>query len=104
MGKDGDEEEKSSKSNSKQSLQMVNNGDNEIPSSLSRGVRSMSMYSSQFLHVVKDKENALFCLDAQNPIRKISKFIVESRYPLIHLAGIFCGIVVTRGLILFVVR
>lgn len=43
--------------------------------------RSMSLYGSQFLQQARSPAHALFCLSETNPIRKLSKLIVESKYP-----------------------
>lgn len=41
--------------------------------------RSMSLYGSQFLQQARSPAHALFCLSETNPIRKLSKLIVESK-------------------------
>ena len=43
--------------------------------------RSMSLHGSQFLHQARSPTRALFCLSESNPVRKLSKLIVESKYP-----------------------
>ncbi|XP_068695384.1 voltage-dependent calcium channel type A subunit alpha-1-like isoform X1 [Montipora foliosa] len=41
--------------------------------------RSMSLHGSQFLHQARSPTRALFCLSETNPVRKLSKLIVESK-------------------------
>lgn len=67
----------------KQAFEMAAKQDNDKrDSSVSaKGIRSMSVYSSQFLDVAKSSDYALFCLTETNPIRKLSKYVVESKYP-----------------------
>ena len=69
--------------NSPESLEMPNAGadNNERLSYLSQKARSMSLYGSQFLQQARSPTHALFCLSETNPIRKLSKLIVESKYP-----------------------
>lgn len=67
-----------------QSLEMRNTGaaeSNERSSYLSQKARSMSLYGSQFLQQARKPTYALFCLSETNPVRKLSKLIVESKYP-----------------------
>ena len=68
---------------SPQSLEMPNSGadNNERLSYVSQKARSMSLYGSQLFQQARSPTHALFCLSETNPIRRLSKLIVESKYP-----------------------
>ncbi|KAM7445212.1 hypothetical protein ABFA07_006340 [Porites harrisoni] len=62
-----------------QSLEMPNSAaeNNERMSYMSQKARSMSLYGSQLFQQARSPTYALFCLSETNPIRRLSKLIVE---------------------------